>query len=86
MDSDPRSTRRAFVGRVARKTVYVAPAVLALNAARRAAADYTGCLGPNSPCTRGSDCGNFVGPMSCQQPGMMTGCTGAPDCTCDPNL
>ena len=85
MANDPRSTRRAFVARVARKTVYVAPAVMALNAARRAAADYTGCQGPNSPCTMGSDCCNFVGPMSCEQsPGVS--CMGAPDCTCDPDL
>ena len=83
MDSDPRSTRRAFVGRVVRKTAYVAPAVLALNAARRAAADYTGCVGPRSPCTMGNQCCNFVGPMSCHEPGMTQGCMGAPDCICD---
>ncbi len=80
MDSDPRSTRRAFVGRVARKTVYVAPAVLALNAARRAAADYTGCVGPGSPCTVHSECCPTTG-MECMQPGGMA-CMGASDCTC----
>ncbi len=85
MFDEPRSTRRAFVARVARKTAYVAPAVLAPNAARRAAADYTGCQGPNSPCPMGSDCCNYVGAMSCQQPNGM-GCQGGSDCTCDPNL
>ena len=82
MDSDPRSTRRAFVGRVARKTVYVAPAVLALNAARRAAADYTGCVGPGSPCVMHGDCCNFVsGNMACMQPNGMN-CMGTSECTC----
>ena len=83
MDSDPRSTRRAFVGRVARKTAYVAPAVLALNAARRAAADYTGCVGPGSPCVMGNECCNFASAMSCHPPGMTSACMGEPDCICD---
>ncbi len=83
MIDDSRSTRRALVARVARKTAYVAPAVLALNAARRAAADYTGCVGPASPCTMGSDCCNFVDSMSCHPPGMNSACMGEPDCICD---
>ncbi len=53
MDNDTRSTRRAFVTRAAQKAAYVAPAVLALHAARRAAADFTGCIVPvrRAPCT-----------------------------------
>ncbi len=83
MVDDPRSTRRAFVTRVARQTAYVAPAVVALNAARRAAADYTGCTGPGSPCTMHTECCSYVPlAMNCMQPDMSD-CMGAPDCTCD---
>lgn len=80
MDSDHRTTRRAFVARVATKAAYVAPAVLTLKAARRAAADFTGCTGPGSPCTMHNQCCSSTA-MACMQPNGM-GCMSMPDCTC----
>lgn len=50
------TTRRAFVAGVVKKTTYVAPAVLALQAAERAGADYTGCVGPGSACADDPEC------------------------------
>ena len=80
MDQDTRSTRRVFVGRAAKQAAYVAPAVMVLTAAQRVTADYTGCVGPGSPCTMHNECCPNAG-MECMQPNGM-GCMGAPDCTC----
>ncbi|MHC4590782.1 MAG: hypothetical protein ACYTAQ_16030 [Planctomycetota bacterium] len=74
-----RPTRRAFMSGVARKAVYVAPAVLALKAAQRAGADFTGCVGPGSPCNVDGDC--CTG-LLCVTPSMMA-CGGAPNCDCE---
>lgn len=82
MIDEPRSTRRAFVMSVGRKAVYVAPAVMALNAARRAAADFTGCVGPGSPCTMHNECCSYeTDSMACKQGDGMS-CMGTPKCTC----
>jgi hypothetical protein len=62
---------------VAKKAVYVAPAVLAMQAAQRAGADFTGCVGPGSPCTVNADCCS----ATCLTPSMMA-CGGAPNCNC----
>ncbi len=78
MDHETRPSRRAFVRSVAAKAVYVAPAVLALKAARRAGADFTGCVGPGSPCNVDGDC--CTG-LFCRRPNMMD-CAGQMDCTC----
>ena len=61
-------TRRRFVTGVAKKAAYITPAVMVLTAARRVAADYTGCIGPGSPCTMHNDCCS-VAAMACKQPG-----------------
>ena len=77
METEPRPNRRLFLTSVARKAAYVAPAVLALKAAQRARADFTGCVGPGSPCNINADCCS----VSCLQPSMMA-CAGAMNCTC----
>ena len=79
MSDQTRSTRRSFLTR----SVYVGPTILTLAAARRAAADFTGCVGPGSPCTMGNECCNFVGAMSCMQVGISTGCMGNFPCECE---
>ena len=56
MNDETRPTRRAFMSGVARKAVYVAPVVLAMQAAQRAGADFTGCVGPGSPCMTDPEC------------------------------
>ncbi|MHC4217798.1 MAG: hypothetical protein ACYSU7_05005 [Planctomycetota bacterium] len=77
MNDETRPTRRAFISGVAKKAVYVAPAVLAMQAAQRAGADFTGCVGPGSPCAINADCCS----VSCLTPSMMA-CGGAMNCTC----
>ena len=78
MNDETRSTRRAFMGGVARKAVYVAPAVLALKAAQRAGADFTGCVGPGSPCMTDPEC---CPTLLCLKPNQ-TACMGQTTCTC----
>jgi hypothetical protein len=63
---------------VARKAVYVAPAVLALKAAQRAGADWTGCVGPGSPCAVDAEC---CPTLACLRVNMMA-CDGAGNCSC----
>ncbi len=71
--------RRVFIGRVAKKAAYVAPAVLALKAARTATAGPSACGQTGSPCTTDADCcGGFL----CLLPNGMP-CAGAPACTCE---
>ena len=77
MNDEIRPTRRAFMSGVARKAVYVAPAVLALKAAQRAGAEFTGCAGPLSPCLTDPEC--CVG--TCQKQNQ-TPCMGQSTCTC----
>jgi hypothetical protein len=72
------STRRAFVKATVKKAAYVAPAVLALRAAERAGADFTGCVGPGSLCTADSECCTSY---LCLKPNMNP-CMGQSDCTC----
>ena len=79
-DHDTGLTRRVFVTRAVKKAAYVAPAVMVLTAARRVAADFTGCIGPGSPCTMHNACCPNAG-MECMQPDGM-GCMSAPDFTC----
>ena len=71
--------RRAFLGRVAKKAAYVAPAVLALNAARTAHAGVSGCGETGSPCTTDADC---CAGFNCETMGAP--CTSEPDCECEP--
>ncbi len=71
--------RRVFIGRMAKKAAYVAPAVLALKAARTASAGISGCAQTGSPCATDADC--CVG-FACEQMGGAP-CTGQPDCECD---
>ncbi|MHC4416224.1 MAG: hypothetical protein ACYS0G_13160 [Planctomycetota bacterium] len=78
MQDKSQPTRRAFVAGVAKKAVYVAPAVLALKAAQQAAADFTGCIGPTSPCTMSNECCQG---LQCKRPDTSS-CMGAMDCTC----
>ncbi len=71
--------RRVFIGRVAKKAAYVAPAVLALKAAQTAHAGISGCGQAQSPCATDADCcAAFV----CNQMGGVP-CDGAPECECD---
>ncbi|MEE8460198.1 MAG: hypothetical protein V3S08_09995 [Phycisphaerales bacterium] len=70
--------RRVFIGRVARKAAYVAPAVLALKAAQTTYAGPSGCGQTGSPCLTDPDCcGGFL----CLRPNSMP-CGGQMDCTC----
>ena len=70
--------RRVFLGRVAKKAAYVAPAVLALKAAQTAHAGISGCGETGSPCTTDADCcPGFV----CEQMGGGP-CAGGP-CKCE---
>ncbi len=69
--------RRAFIGRVAKKAAYVAPAVLALQAASKAKAGASACGQTGSPCaTDGDCCGGFL----CETGGMA--CAGMMNCDC----
>ena len=71
--------RRVFLGRVAKKAVYVAPAVMVLKAATKAHAGISGCGQAASPCAADADCcTGFV----CRVDGMMA-CMGEPDCECE---
>ena len=79
MSDQTRSTRRSFLTR----SVYAGPTILTLAAARRAAAEFTGCVGPGSPCAMGNECCNFVNPMSCHQVGNSMVCMETPPCECD---
>ena len=70
--------RRVFIGRVARKAAYVAPAVLALKAAQTTYAGPSGCGQTGSPCTTDPECcGGFL----CLKPNMNP-CMGGTTCTC----
>ncbi len=70
--------RRVFIGRVARKAAYVAPAALALKAAQTTYAGPSGCGETGSPCNIDSDCcGGFL----CKQPNAMS-CAGMTNCDC----
>ncbi len=71
--------RRVFLGRVAKKAPYVAPAVLTLKAAQTANAGVSGCGETGSPCLTDADCcGAFVCLLSNGMP-----CAGGPPCTCE---
>ncbi|MHC4080037.1 MAG: hypothetical protein ACYS15_06945 [Planctomycetota bacterium] len=78
MNDETQPTRRAFMRGVAKKAVYVAPAVLAMQAAQRAGADFTGCAGPGSPCTLDAECCSVV----CLNANMMDPCGGTMNCIC----
>ncbi len=71
--------RRVFLGRVAKKAAYVAPAVLALKAARTASAGPSACGETGSPCATDLDC---CGGFTCLQMSGMP-CGGNPQCTCE---
>ena len=71
--------RRMFIGRVATKTAYVAPAILALKAAQTTyAAGPSGCGQTGSPCLNDPDC--CVGWLCLRDNGMV--CMGSTMCTC----
>ena len=70
--------RRVFLGRVAKKAVYIAPAVMVLKAATKAHAGISMCGQTGSPCTDDPDC--CVG-FTCKVPGMGS-CMGEPNCEC----
>ncbi len=71
--------RRVFIGRVAKKAAYVAPAVLALKAVQTAHAGPSACGQAGSPCATDLDC---CGGFTCQTMSMMP-CAGNPQCTCE---
>ncbi len=71
--------RRVFIGRVARKAAYVAPAVLALKAAQTTYAGPSGCGQTGSPCNTDTDC---CGGFTCRIPGMGP-CMGDVGCQCE---
>ena len=70
--------RRVFLGRMAKKAAYVAPAVLALKAARTATAGPSACGQTGSPCATDLDC---CGGFTCQTMAGMP-CGGQTMCTC----
>ena len=72
--------RRVFLGRLAKKAAYVAPAVLALKAAQTAHAGISGCGQTGSPCGTDADCcGGFLclkgNGMPCGDPPGTCFCT-----------
>lgn len=69
--------RRVFLGTLAKKAAYVAPAVLALKAARTTYAGPSACGQTGSPCAVDGDC--CVG-WTCQFNGMP--CAGMMNCDC----
>ncbi len=73
--------RRVFIGRVARKAAYVAPAVLALKAAQTTYAGPSGCGQTGSPCATDLDCCTGGG-FTCKQPNTNP-CAGMMNCTCE---
>lgn len=70
--------RRAFLGSMAVKAAYVAPAVLALKAARRSQAGFASCGDAGSPCAADADC---CGGFTCQTSSGMP-CNGMMNCDC----
>ena len=77
MEEQDQLKRRAFLGRVARKTAYVAPAVLALKAAQTGHAGGASCGTAGSPCLNNPDC--CTG-LNCETGGMA--CNGMMNCSC----
>ena len=76
---EPRPIRRRFfLGRVAKKAAYVAPAILTLKAAKTAHAGISACGEAGSPCATGLDC---CGGFTCLQMSGMP-CAGQTMCTC----
>lgn len=77
---EPRPVRRrVFLGRVAKKAVYVAPAVMTLKAAQTAHAGISACGETGSPCQADADCcGGFVCLLGNGMP-----CPGGVPCTCE---
>ena len=73
--------RRVFIGSVARKAAYVAPAVLALKAAQTTYAGTSGCGQAGSPCATDVDCCTGMG-FTCKRPNSNP-CTGQMNCTCE---
>lgn len=71
--------RRVFLGRMAIKAAYIAPAVLALKAARTTYAGPSGCGQSGSPCAADGDC--CAGFFCVKMNGMP--CGGAMGCTCE---
>ena len=71
--------RRVFIGRMAKKAAYVAPAVLALKAASTANAGLSACGETGSPCTSDADC---CGGFFCLDTMMGNPCMGGMNCEC----
>ncbi len=77
--------RRAFLGRVARRAAYVAPAAMALTAVRRAQGGSLACFIQGSNCL--TDENNCCAGLTCQRSNGSP-CTDmgmqAMTCTCEP--
>ncbi len=71
--------RRVFVGRVAKKAAYIAPAVMVLKAAQKAHAGISMCGQTGSPCATDLDC---CGGFFCVQMSGMP-CAGQQNCECE---
>ena len=75
---EPRAIRwHVFLGRVAKKAAYVAPAVLALKAVQTAHAGISGCGENGSNCASDADC---CAGFTCRVGGMP--CDGMLGCVC----
>lgn len=72
--------RRGFLVGAARRAAYVAPAVLAISAARRAGAGGPSCGDAGSPCAVDGDCCTSPAFLCKKANGMP--CAGAMGCTC----
>ena len=77
MNEQDQLKRRVFLGRVAVKAAYVAPAALALRAARTGHAGGASCGTAGSPCDVDAEC--CTG-LNCEQGGMA--CMGMMNCSC----
>jgi hypothetical protein len=75
--------RRVFIGSVARKALYVAPAAVALKAAQKTYAGPSGCGQTGSPCLDDPDCcGGFTCKRANSTPCIDMGMQGTM-CTCE---
>jgi hypothetical protein len=76
--------RRVFLGRVAKKAAYVAPAAVVLQATRKANAGSGACLVQGSRCEQDVNgcCAGFTCQRPTTDPCVDMGMTG-PICTCE---
>ena len=77
------ATRRAFLGAVGKKALYVTPVVMTLTAQQARATSAVSCGSVDTPCTTDEDCCTTncaAGPMTCKCESSNSGCTADIEC------